>query len=107
MLSSDRGQPFTQRQPEIEERGRRARRPAAERPVSSDDIFGLRLVESRFDAEQGAVWSMMRHHGRPSFTPSMLHDLNSLLDGVIAIQRERPDEVRYFVFGSRFPKVFC
>jgi DSF synthase len=108
MLSSGRPRPLPSPEPSTAEPvphggPLRPRAPAD----TAEDLFGLRQIASRLDPAQAAVWCMMRHQGRPAFTPSMLQDLSAAQDGVAGLAEARPDSVRYLIFGSLFPSVFC
>ena len=67
----------------------------------------LRQVELEWDARSGTLWSYMRPQGRPSFNLDMLQDIDAAQDRVEEMFAGREHELRYLVFASRFPGVFC
>lgn len=66
----------------------------------------LQQIEVSLDAPSGALWAFMRPKGRPCQNPGMLADFRQLQDFVEHNFHAHLPEVRYFVFGSRFPGVF-
>jgi len=65
-------------------------------------------IELSHDPQGQAVWCYMRPKGRASFTPPLLHELNAMIR---SLQRAHstpysPPSLRYFVFGSRLPKIY-
>jgi DSF synthase len=71
------------------------------------DLFKLAELECLYQAENAALWTFMRPTGRPSFTPSMLHDFEDWQR--LITENFGPGQVplRYLVLGSRAPGVFC
>ena len=41
------------------------------------ELFDLAELDVLYQADQGALWTFMRPSGRPSFTPTMLHDFEA------------------------------
>lgn len=70
-------------------------------------LLRLDELDVLYRAEDEALWSYMRPAGRPSFTPSLLHDF-SAWQRLIA-ENFGPGRVplKYLILGSRAPGVFC
>ncbi|OCC23240.1 enoyl-CoA hydratase [Croceicoccus estronivorus] len=71
------------------------------------DLYTLNELDVLYEDDIEALWTFMRPSGRPSFTPTMLHDF-------VAWQRLiaegfGPGKVplKYLILGSRSPGVFC
>lgn len=67
-------------------------------------------LQVEFDEKTRACWCFMKPHGRPSYTPGLLRDLDSLQQ---AIKKESTEAranselpVQYFVLASRIPGIF-
>ena len=70
-------------------------------------LFELAELDVLYRPDDAALWSFMRPGGRPSFTPSLLHDFEAWQR--LIVQNFGPGQVplRYLVLGSRAPGVFC
>ncbi|WP_375409891.1 crotonase/enoyl-CoA hydratase family protein [uncultured Methylobacterium sp.] len=66
----------------------------------------LQQIEVNLDVPNGTLWAFMRPDGRPCQNTGMLSDFKQLQDSMEKIHAENIIDVNYFVFGSRFPKVF-
>lgn len=67
-------------------------------------------LDVEFDETTRACWCFMKPNGRPSYTPGLLRDLDTLQQ---AIKKESTEArasgeqpVQYFVLGSRIPGIF-
>lgn len=69
-------------------------------------LFCLDQLDVSFDSKNGALWSFMRPHGRPSYTLALLDDIHAMQDGIVARFASQPNELRYLIAGSRSPGVF-
>jgi len=70
-------------------------------------LFDLSELDVLYRFDDAALWTFMRPDGRPSFTPSMLHDFEAwqrLISENFGADRA---PLRYLVLGSRCPGVFC
>jgi DSF synthase len=67
-------------------------------------------LEVEFDAQTRACWCYMKPAGRPSFTPGLLRDLDTLQQAIkkeSAEARTNSDKpVQYFVLASKIPGIF-
>ncbi|HRF08713.1 MAG TPA: crotonase/enoyl-CoA hydratase family protein [Xanthobacteraceae bacterium] len=67
-------------------------------------------LEVEFDAQTRACWCYMKPGGRPSFTPGLLRDLDTLQQAIkkeSAEARANADKpVQYFVLASKIPGIF-
>lgn len=88
--------------------------PLADRPPSQPAWLAkaghLEDLEVTFDPGRRILWQMMAPGARPSFTPSLLHDMNLALDMVeeafdAGYDRGDPP-IRYLVLGSKMPGIF-
>ena len=70
-------------------------------------LFALSELDVLYKYESGALWTFMNPPGRPSFTPSMLHDFEAWQR--LISENFGPDRapLRYLVLASRCPGVFC
>jgi DSF synthase len=70
-------------------------------------LFDLAELDVLYQSETAALWTFMRPSGRPSFTPSMLHDFEDWQR--LIVENFGPGQVplRYLVLGSRAPGVYC
>ncbi len=70
-------------------------------------MFELSELDCLYQADIAALWTFMRPRGRPSFTPTMLHDFEDWQR--LIVENFGPGQVplRYLVLGSRAPGVFC
>ena len=70
-------------------------------------LFDLAELDILYQANNAVLWTFMRPTGRPSFTPSMLHDFEDWQR--LIGENFGPGQVplRYLVLGSRAPGVFC
>lgn len=73
----------------------------------NSQLFSLAELDILYRADDAALWTFMRPSGRPSFTPSMLHDFEDWQR--LIVENFGPGQVplRYLVLGSRAPGVFC
>lgn len=69
-------------------------------------LFALEQLDVVWDAEPGTLWAFMRPRGRPCYNVDLLDDIHALQRGVVAKFSGGPNELRYFVAGSRTPGVF-
>lgn len=67
-------------------------------------------LEVEFDEKTRACWAFMKPNGRPSYTPGLLRDLDTLQQ---AIKKESSESraagempVQYFVLASKIPGIF-
>ncbi|MBX3519784.1 MAG: crotonase/enoyl-CoA hydratase family protein [Xanthobacteraceae bacterium] len=67
-------------------------------------------LQVEFDEKTRACWCFMKPHGRPSYTPGLLRDLDTLQQ---AIKKESTEAranselpVQYFVLASKIPGIF-
>jgi DSF synthase len=81
-------------------------------PASQATFPNLRFSELQveFDENTRACWCFMKPQGRPSYTPGLLRDLDTLQQ---AIKKESTEArangelpVQYFVLGSSIPGIF-
>lgn len=65
-------------------------------------------LEVEFDAQTRACWCFMKPAGRPSFTPGLLRDLDTLQQAIKKQSAEAGSDkpVQYFVLASRIPGIF-
>ena len=68
-------------------------------------------IEPRFDAEFGVYWATMNPQPRPCFNPQLLHELRSLIDGIInsqatMFQNGHAHSINYAVLASKTPGIF-
>ena len=70
-------------------------------------LFELAELDVLYRPDDATLWSFMRPQGRPSFTPSLLHDFEDWQR--LIVENFGPGQVplRYLVLGSRAPGVFC
>jgi DSF synthase len=70
-------------------------------------LFELAELDVLYRADDATLWTFMSPDGRPSFTPSMLHDFEHWQR--LIVENFGPGQVplRYLVLGSRAPGVFC
>lgn len=77
-----------------------------ERARDAQRLFELDQLEVSWEEQTGALWSFMRPRGRPSYNLDLLEDMHAGQRGVVAAFVDRPEALRYLVFGSRAPGVF-
>lgn len=77
-----------------------------ERSRDAQRLFELDQLEVSWEEQTGALWSFMRPRGRPSYNLDLLEDMHAGQRGVVAAFVDRPESLRYLVFGSRAPGVF-
>jgi DSF synthase len=70
-------------------------------------LFDLAELDVLYQADEAALWTFMRPHGRPSFTPTMLHDFEDWQRLIGESFGPGQVPLRYLVLGSRAPGVFC
>jgi DSF synthase len=67
-------------------------------------------LEVEFDEKTRACWAYMKPQGRPSYTPGLLRDLDTLQQAIkkesseVRANGEKP--VQYFVLASKIPGIF-
>ena len=69
-------------------------------------LFELEQLEVTWEEQTGTLWTFMRPRGRPSYNPDLLEDIHAGHRGILAAFADRPEDLRYLVFGSRTPGVF-
>ena len=71
------------------------------------ELFELDELDVLYRPDDATLWTFMNPGGRPSFTPSMLHDFEAWQR--LIVENFGPTQVplRYLVLGSRAPGVFC
>jgi len=74
-------------------------------PFIAPELFALSELRVEYDADTKALWTSMNPSGRPSFTPSMLHDFERWQDLIEA--SFEADDLHFLVLGSLSPGVFC
>ena len=70
-------------------------------------LLHLRELDVLYNGEQKAVWTFMRPHARPSFTPSMLSDFEVWQQQIGQHFGPTGVPLDYLILGSRAPGVFC
>lgn len=70
-------------------------------------LFQLNELDVLYDAQTEALWSFMNPQGRPSFTPSMLHDFESWQQLIQDGFGQDGVPLKYLILGSRATDVFC
>lgn len=75
-------------------------------PPEDQALFELQQIEVNLDASNGTLWAYMRPNGRPCQNISMLSDFEKLQDSIEINYTAKLLDIDYFVFGSRFPKIF-
>ncbi len=70
-------------------------------------LFDLGDLEVEYRAAEATLWTFMRPSGRPSFTPTMLHDFEDWQRLIVESFGSGQAPLRYLVLGSRTPGVFC
>jgi DSF synthase len=70
-------------------------------------LFELAELDCLYRAEEAALWTFMRPNGRPSFTPTMLHDFDAWQRLIVGNFGPGQVPLRYLILGSRAPGVFC
>src|SRR6478609_11810521 len=70
-------------------------------------LFELAELDVLYRPDDATLWTFMNPGGRPSFTPSMLHDFEAWQR--LIVENFGPGQVplRYLVLGSRASGVFC
>lgn len=107
------GQPLTGRGPEPAPRlspldALTVARSRAE-PADPGTAEGYAELDVAFDAGAGAYWCYMNPPGEPTFTPGLVADLARMQGALGALlRRSEAGEraMRYYVLGSRTPRVF-
>lgn len=69
-------------------------------------VFDLQQIEVSYEPTNAIVWAYMRPNGRPCQNPGMLSDFKDLQNGIERSYNCEKLDIKYFVFGSRFPGVF-
>lgn len=70
-------------------------------------LFDLAELDCLYQADEATLWTFMRPNGRPSFTPTMLHDFEDWQRLIVENFGSGQAPLRYLVLGSRAPGVFC
>ena len=70
-------------------------------------LFELAELDVLYRPDDAILWTFMRPGGRPSFTPSMLHDFEDWQRLIVENFGSGQVPLRYLVLGSRAPGVFC
>ena len=70
-------------------------------------LFELGELDVLYRSADATLWTFMRPGGRPSFTPSMLHDFEDWQRLIVENFGSGQVPLRYLVLGSRAPGVFC
>ena len=70
-------------------------------------LFELAELDVLYRPDDATLWTFMRPGGRPSFTPSMLHDFEDWQRLIVENFGSGQVPLRYLVLGSRAPGVFC
>lgn len=71
------------------------------------ELFQLKELDVLYEDASNTLWTFMNPEGRPSFTPSMLHDFESWQSIIAQGFGEGGVPLRYLVLGSRAQDVFC
>ena len=79
---------------------------ARNRLAAPEALTDLEQLDVLYDDQTGAIWTFMRPHGRPSFTPSLLRDFESWQDLICNHFGPGKIPLRFLVLGSRTPGVF-
>jgi DSF synthase len=79
--------------------------------VAEIETLTYKQMETRFDAECGALWCFMDPKPRQCFTPGLLEDINKFTHAIRMMNQadtwgEREHNVRYSVLASQNPSVF-
>ena len=78
----------------------------ASTPSDAERLFELEQIEVSFEEQTGALWSFMRPRGRPSYNPDLLQDFHAWQRGITASFKDRPEQLKYLLLGSRTKGVF-
>ena len=70
------------------------------------ELFDLTELDVLYQAEHAALWTFMRPSGRPSFTPTMLHDFEAWQRLIAESFGGGLVPLRYLILGSRAPGVY-
>ena len=70
------------------------------------ELFDLAELDVLYQAENAALWTFMRPSGRPSFTPTMLHDFEAWQRLIVENFGGGQVPLRYLILGSRAPGVY-
>lgn len=71
------------------------------------ELFDLAELDVLYQDQHAALWTFMRPSGRPSFTPTMLHDFEAWQRLMVENFGAGQVPLRYLILGSRAPGVFC
>ena len=71
------------------------------------ELFQLKELDVLYEDGSNTLWTFMNPQGRPSFTPSMLHDFENWQNIIARDFGGGGVPLRYLVLGSRAPDVFC
>jgi DSF synthase len=78
----------------------------ASTPSDTERLFELEQIEVSFEEQTGALWSFMRPRGRPSYNPDLLQDFHAWQRCITASFKDRPEQLKYLLLGSRTQGVF-
>jgi DSF synthase len=96
--------------PRGSELGRVVREPVPTQPplTAPEPATLYNEIELSHDPQGQAFWCHMRPKGHLSFTPSLLHELIAMIRSLQGAHSApySPPSPRYFVFGSRLPKIY-
>ena len=70
-------------------------------------LFELSELDVLYRPDDATLWTFMNPDGRPSFTPSMLHDFEAWQRLIVENFGAGQVPLHYLVLGSRAPGVFC
>lgn len=70
-------------------------------------LFQLNELDVLYDDQAEALWTFMNPKGRPSFTPSMLHDFENWQNIIGKSFGKNGVPLKYLILGSRATDVFC
>ncbi len=78
--------------------------------ASTPDLTRYREVDLSLDRDMQALWCFLKPAGPPSFTSSLLRELNLVHRQIHQMYEERvagdPDPVKFYVVGSALPGIF-
>jgi len=80
---------------------------ARQRLLVPEALLNLAEFDVLYDADDRTLWTFLNPTGRPSFTPAVLSDIESLMDLVGGHFGPERLPLDYLVLGSRAAGVFC
>jgi DSF synthase len=69
-------------------------------------LFDLAEMEVSLDEKSKTLWTYMAPNGPPNFSPAMLKDILKIQSEVKQRFGTQPENLKFLVFASRFPKIF-